>query len=133
MMTDPIADLLTRIRNATRRGYESIIVPASKFKAEVLRVMKSEGFIQDYEWTSHNGHSALRVDLKYIGDRERRPVIREVRRVSKPGLRAYVDKYDVPRVQGGLGIAILSTSSGVKSDRESRRLGIGGEVVCYIW
>lgn len=133
MMTDPIADLLTRIRNATRRGHESVLVPASKFKVEVLRVMKAEGFIRNYEKHSVNGHPALRIDLKYVGDREKRPVIEGARRVSKPGLRAYVDRYDVPRVHGGLGMAILSTSSGVMSDWECRRLGIGGEVVCYVW
>lgn len=133
MMTDPIADLLTRIRNATRRGHESVLVPASKFKAEVLRVMKSEGFIRNYEQHALDGHPGLRIELKYAGNREKRSVIEGARRVSKPGLRTYVDRYDVPRVHGGLGIAILSTSSGVMSDRECRRLGIGGEVVCYVW
>lgn len=131
MMTDPIADLLVRIRNAGRRGHETLTVPASKLKGGILRVLKAEGFINDYENQVVEGHPAFRVHLRYVA--EGQPMITGLRRVSKPGLRVYVGKRDITRVRGGMGIAILSTSKGVMTDRESRAENIGGEVLCQVW
>jgi len=131
MTTDPIADLLTRIRNAQMRRKSSTTVPASKLKAEVLGIMQREGFIRGWRAdTPEGGHPQLVVDLKYV---EGRGAIEGIRRVSRPGLRRYVGHDDIPRVQGGLGVAILSTSRGLLTDREARRGGIGGEVLCSLW
>jgi len=131
MTTDPIADLLTRIRNAQMRRKSSTTVPASKLKAEVLGIMQREGFIRGWRAdTPEGGHPQLVVDLKYV---EGRGAIEGIRRVSRPGLRRYVGHGDIPRVQGGLGVAILSTSRGLLTDREARRGGIGGEVLCSLW
>lgn len=131
MMTDPIADLLIRIRNAGQRGHETVTVPASRLRAEVLRVLKAEGFISQYEKQDTDGHPAFRIQLRYVG--EGQSVIAGMRRISKPGRRVYVGKRDIPRVMAGLGIAILSTSKGIMTDRESRRAGLGGEVLCEVW
>jgi small subunit ribosomal protein S8 len=131
MMTDPIADLLVRIQNAGERGHTSVTIPASKLKAEILRVLKSEGFIADFESTSVEGHPSLNVQLRYVA--EGQPVITGMRRVSKPGRRVYVGRRDVTPVMGGMGLSILSTSKGVMTDQESRRANLGGEVLCEVW
>ena len=131
MVTDPIADLLIRIKNAARRGHETITVPASKLKAEVLRVLKSEGFVMDYERADEDGHPVLKVRLRYLA--ERQPVIVGLRRVSKPGRRVFVSRHEMTPVMGGMGLAIVSTSKGVMTDQESRRAGLGGEVLCHVW
>ncbi|MEW6542060.1 MAG: 30S ribosomal protein S8 [Nitrospirota bacterium] len=130
-MTDPIADLLIRIQNGARRGHETVTVPASRLKAEILRVMKAEGFIGEYERTTADGHPALRIQLRYA--EENKPLITGMRRVSKPGHRVYVGRRDVKPVMGGMGVAILSTSKGLMTDQESRKAGLGGEVLCHIW
>jgi small subunit ribosomal protein S8 len=130
-VTDPIADMLTRIRNANAAGHEEVRVPASKLKAEIARILKEEGFIQDWTWVHDGPQGTLRITLKYGPKRER--VLRGIRRVSKPGLRVYVRRTQIPRVRGGLGVAILSTSRGILTDRQARRLGVGGEVLCYVW
>ncbi|MGH7256016.1 MAG: 30S ribosomal protein S8 [Nitrospirales bacterium] len=131
MVTDPIADLLVRIKNAGQRGHESVLVPASKLKMEILRVLKSEGFISDYAGVIEAGHPMIRVTLRYV--EEGKPVIAGMSRVSKPGRRVFVGRGEIPRVMGGLGVAILTTSKGVMTDQESRRDGIGGEVLCHFW
>jgi small subunit ribosomal protein S8 len=131
MVTDPIADLLVRIQNGARRGHETVSAPASKLKADLLRIMKAEGFISDYEHSTEAGHPTLRIRLRYVG--EGQPVITGMRRISKPGQRVYVGHRDVKPVVGGMGLAVLSTSKGVMTDRESRQAGLGGEVLCHIW
>lgn len=131
MLTDPIADLLVRLQNASRRGHEAVTVPASKLKGEILRVLKQEGFIEHYERELVAGHPVLRIKLRYAGDR--RPVITGMRRISKPGKRVYVGRQDITQVLSGMGVAILSTSRGVMTDQESRRAGLGGEVLCHVW
>lgn len=130
-MTDPIADMLTRIRNANRVYKNSVKMPASKMKAGIAEILKMEGFIKDYAIEDAEKCKVLVIQLKYSASRTR--AINGVRRISKPGLRIYADKDAVPRVLGGLGIAVISTSRGIKSDKQSRKLGIGGEVICYVW
>lgn len=130
-MTDPIADLLIRIQNASRRGHETVTVPASKLKAEVLRVLKNEGFITDYERATTEGHPTLNIQLRYLG--EGQPIITGMRRISKPGQRVYVGRRNVPPVMGGMGLAVLSTSKGLLTDQESRRANLGGEVLFQVW
>ena len=127
MMTDPIADLLTRIRNANMAGKVQIVAPYSKLKAEVLRILKTEGFIQDYSQEDR----VLHIQLKFAEKGAR--VITEIKRVSKPGCRVYRSMYDLPKVLNGLGIAIVSTSKGVLTDREARLANVGGEVLCTVW
>ncbi len=129
-MSDPIADLLTRIQNAMKRGHPTVTVPASKVKTEILRVLKAEGFITDYEQVTEDGHPALRVQLRYMAES---PVITGMCRVSKPGHRVYVGRRDPIRVMGGMGIAVVSTSKGVMTDKESRAAKLGGEVLCHVW
>jgi small subunit ribosomal protein S8 len=131
MVTDPIADLLVRIQNAAGRGHASVSVPASKLKADLLRVLKAEGFINEYEKTTMDGHPTLNVQLRYIAEGE--PVITGMRRVSRPGRRVYVGRRDVKAVMGGMGLAIISTSKGLMTDHESRRANLGGEVLCEVW
>ena len=131
MMTDPIADLLVRIQNGARRGHETVTAPASKLKTEVLRVLKAEGFISGYEQISVDGMPTLRIQLRYLG--ERQPMITALRRVSKPGKRVYVGRRNVVRVRSGMGLSILSTSKGVMTDQASRHAGLGGEVLCQVW
>lgn len=131
MMTDPIADLLIRIQNGARRGHETVTVPASKLKVELLRVLKAEGFISHYELSIANGHPALRIQLRYLG--EGQPIMMGMRRISKPGKRVYVGRREVKQVMGGMGLAILSTSKGLMTDQESRRASLGGEVLCHVW
>ena len=131
VLTDPIADMLTRIRNANMAEKKIVQMPHSKMKSEIARLMKSEGFIKDYTMENEDGKSVLKVFLKYTVDRE--PVIQGLRRISKSSCRKYVASNDVPRVLGGIGVAILSTSSGVMTDNEARQKKVGGEVLCYIW
>lgn len=131
-MTDPIADLLTRIRNAQAAGHESLVAPRSKLKIELLKVLKSEGFIEGYvDDPSKNYQGIIKVFLRY--DNARNGMIRGINRVSKPGRRVYVGKQDVPRVRNGLGVAILTTPRGVLTDAQARRAGVGGEVLCHVW
>lgn len=130
-MTDPIADFLTRIRNANMAKHESLEVPASKIKRSIAEILKNEGFIRDYEFIEDNKQGIIRVFLKYGKNGER--VISGIRRISKPGLRSYVKTDAVPKVLNGLGIAILSTSEGVMTDKDARAKKIGGEVIAYIW
>ena len=131
MMTDPIADFLTRIRNANTVYHEKLEVPASRMKRAIAGILKEEGFIRDYEYIEDGKQGILRLYLKYGPNKKR--VITGVKRISKPGLRIYARKDTVPRVLGGLGIAIISTPRGVMSDKKARRLGLGGEVICYVW
>jgi len=128
MMTDPIADMLTRIRNGQRAGKVSVSMPSSKLKSSIAQVLKDEG-IADFRVDDESGKAVMSVDLKYY---EGRPVIDDIKRVSRPGLRIYKSKDDLPNVQGGLGVAIVSTSKGVMSDRAARAAGEGGEVLCYV-
>lgn len=129
--SDPIADMLTRIRNANLAYLETVEIPASKIKTEIARILKEEGYINDFVVDSSSGHDIIRIHLKYGPKKER--VITGLKRVSKPGRRIYVGKDNVPRVLRGLGIAIISTSKGLVTDRDARRLGEGGEVICYVW
>jgi small subunit ribosomal protein S8 len=131
MMTDPIADMLTRIRNAVAVGHERVVMPASKQKEAIAKILVSEGFVDRYEVTPGDPGAELMLVLRY-GDR-RRPAIVGVKRVSKPGHRVYRGSSDLKRVQGGLGVAIVSTSQGLLSDRDARRRKLGGEVVCEVW
>jgi small subunit ribosomal protein S8 len=131
MLTDPIADMLTRIRNANLALHDSVEMPGSRLKGDVARVLKDEGYIVDYELREGDVGTQLVVRLKY--DRDRRRVISGLERISKPGRRVYVDRAGVPRVLGGMGIAVMSTSQGVITGHEARRRGIGGEVICSVW
>ena len=130
-MTDPIADMLTRIRNANTAYREEIAMPSSKVKASIADILKREGYIRDYAVDPTKPQATLRLALKYSPQRER--AINGIRRVSKPGLRVYCQRDEVPRVLGGLGIALISTSQGLMTDREARKRGIGGEVMAYVW
>ena len=130
MVTDPIADMLTRIRNANSMRYKEVEVPASKMKNEIARILKSEGFIVDYKVKKNNVQDILVLSLKYV-DKER--VITGLKRISKPGLRVYVKAEEVPTVLNGLGIAIISTSKGIMTDKEARANQLGGEVLAYVW
>ncbi|HHP50887.1 MAG TPA: 30S ribosomal protein S8 [Moorella mulderi] len=130
-MTDPIADMLTRIRNANLVYLDKVEVPASKMKRAIAEIMKKEGYIKDLEYIEDGKQGILRIYLKYGPNKER--VITGLKRISRPGRRVYARKGEIPRVLGGLGIAILSTSKGILTDKEARRQGVGGEVICYIW
>lgn len=129
-MTDPISDMLTRIRNGQKARKVSVRMPASKAKSAVARVLKDEGYIADYSTTEDGQKAELTVELKYY---EGKPVIETIKRVSKPGLRVYKKSGEIPRVLGGLGVAVLSTSQGLMTDREARRRHVGGEILCYVW
>ena len=129
VMSDPIADMLTRIRNANSAYHEKVEMPASTMKAAVLDILKEEGFVKNYE--SVNEGKTLKVTLKYGSNKEK--VITGIKRISKPGLRVYAKKEELQRVLGGLGIAVISTSQGVMSDKKARKLGLGGEVIAYVW
>ena len=129
---DTIADMLTRIRNACLVKHQTTNVPSTRMTRSIAKVLKDEGFIADYEETGEGVKKYLVVSLKYKG-KNRQPIITAMKRVSKPGLRVYSNCKELPRVLGGIGIAIISTSSGIMTDREARRQGIGGEVLCYIW
>ena len=131
VMTDPIADMLTRVRNANQMRHETVEMPSSKIKREISEVLKREGFIRDAEYIEDNKQGILRLSLKYGKNAER--VITGLKRISKPGLRVYVGSAEVPKVLNGLGIAIISTSRGILTDKETRREKIGGEVIAYVW
>lgn len=131
MVTDPIGDLLVRLRNGARRHHEVVTVPASKLKREVLKVLQAEGFIQGVEPTVEDGHPVLKIQLRYVG--EGQSMITGMERISKPGCRVYVGSKDISKVRNGIGISILSTSKGIMTDRESRHAGLGGEVLCSVW
>ncbi len=130
-MTDPIADMLTRIRNAVAAKHDSVSIPASKIKIAIAKILKQEGFIRDYEMQQDGPRKTLKVFLSYTPRRE--PVLTGIQRVSKPGLRVYVQKAEIPRVYGGLGIAILSTPRGVMTGQQAWSNKVGGEVLCYVW
>jgi small subunit ribosomal protein S8 len=133
-MSDPIADMLTRVRNALIVGHPDVSVPASKIKVAIVKILKEEGFIRDYRLTRHRPQPQLVIKLKYAGERKaRHPVIRGLERVSKPGRRVYTRTSDIPWVRSGMGIAVLSTPKGVLTGQQARRLGVGGEVLCYVW
>ena len=130
MMTDPIADMLTRIRNAALIKAEKVDVPASRMKLEIAKILKEEGFIRAYKILKDKRQGILRLTLKYVDNDN---VISGLRRISKPGRRVYVGSKEIPRVMGGVGIAILTTSQGILSDKSCRRDTLGGEVICYVW
>jgi small subunit ribosomal protein S8 len=129
--TDPIGDMLTRIRNASAARHEKVVIPASRLKLRIAEVLKEEGFIKDYVRHEEGPQGAITVLLKYTADRS--PAITDIKRVSKPGLRRYVPTDSIPRVLNGMGIAILSTSKGVLVDREARKQKVGGELICTVW
>lgn len=129
-MTDPVADMLTRIRNACLAGHRRVDIPVSKLKSEIARLLRDHHYIQEFRVLDDGRHGLLRVYLKYHGDT---PVIRELQRVSKPGLRRYVGAREIPRVKNGLGMAILSTPRGLMSDREARKQQVGGELLALVW
>jgi len=131
MLTDPISDYLTRVRNAAAADHTSVEVPASRLKKELSRILREQGYITDFEVEPTTKGEVIRIELKYTDDR--RPVISGMRRVSRPGRRRYVTHGEVPRVQGGMGTSIVSTSTGVMTGHEARAKGVGGEVVAYVW
>jgi len=130
-VSDPIADMLTRIRNAIMARHDSVLIPASRIKLGIARIVKEEGFIKDYEVLRGKPHRVIKISLRY-GDKNQ-PALSGLERVSKPGLRVNVQQKEIPRVYGGLGIAILSTSKGVMTGQQAWRQGIGGELLCYVW
>ena len=135
-MTDPIADMLTRIRNAMGVGHPTVAMPSSKLKAEIARILKEEGYIAGYEVVDGEspGHKILRLRLRYVGERRfRRPVITGLERISTPGRRVYSGKRDIPWVLSGMGVAIISTPKGMMTGRRARQVGVGGEVICKVW
>ncbi len=131
MVTDPIADMLTRIRNANQMRYKAVEIPASKLKVEMAKILKDEGFIVDYKIEEDGLQNKIILSLKYSETKER--VITGLKKISKPGLRVYANKDELPKVLNGLGIAIISTSKGIMTDKEARQAGLGGEVLAYIW
>ena len=130
-VTDQVADLLTRIRNANMAGHDHVEIMGSRLGVEVVKILQSEGFVRSYEVVKDKVQNRIKVSLKYGPRKEK--VVTGLKRVSKPGRRVYTKRGEIPRVLGGLGIAILSTSSGVMTDRQARKLGVGGEVLCYVW
>mgnify|MGYP002784751418 CR=1 FL=1 len=131
-VNDTIADMLTRIRNANLARHQTTNVPSTKMTRSIAKVLKDEGFVSDFEEVGDGVKKNLVISLKYKG-KGRKPIITALKRVSKPGFRVYSNRKDLPRVLGGIGIAIISTSNGIMTDREARRLGLGGEVLCYVW
>lgn len=131
MMTDPIADMLTRVRNANDAKHSSVDIPASNIKKQLAQILLDEGFIKGFDVLDDEKQGIIRVDLKYGAQNEK--VISGIKRISKPGLRVYVKGNEVPRVLGGLGIAVVSTSKGIMTDKMARKEGIGGEIICYVW
>jgi len=131
MVTDPIADMLTRVRNAILARHDFVLVPASRMKLSIAKILKEEGFISDYEVLKGKPQRVIKIYLKYAEKKE--PVLTGLKRVSKPGLRIYVERAEIPRVYGGLGIAIVSTSKGVMTGHQAWRQKVGGELLCYIW
>jgi small subunit ribosomal protein S8 len=133
-MSDPIADMLVRIRNAQAMGHPGVRMPSSKIKVAIAKILKEEGFIDDYQVVRRAPQPQLMIRLKYVGERrERRPVITGLKRVSKPGRRVYARAREIPWVRSGMGVAILTTPKGVLTGQQARRLGVGGEVMCYVW
>ncbi len=135
-INDPIADMLTRIRNGVMRSQAVVAIPCSKLKSEIARILKEEGFVEDFEevQTENSSHKVLRLKLKYIGDRRnRQPVITGLQRISRPGKRVYTQKKEIPWVLSGMGIAILSTPKGIMTGQKARTQGVGGEILCKIW
>ena len=130
-MSDPVADMLTRIRNAVEARHDSVQVPASRLKVAVAKVLKDEGFIREFEILKDGAQRNLKIHLRYTGKKE--PLLHGLQRVSKPGLRVYVQKAEIPRVYGGLGIAILTTPMGVMTGQQAWRKQVGGEILCYVW
>jgi small subunit ribosomal protein S8 len=130
-MTDPIADMLTRIRNGVQARHESVEMPSSNMKVSIARVLSDEGFLKGYQVLEDRPFKVLRVDLQYTGKKE--PVLTGIKRISKPGLRVYTKAASIPRVYGGLGLAVVSTPKGVMSGHQARRLKVGGEVICHVW
>jgi small subunit ribosomal protein S8 len=131
MLTDPIADMLTRIRNGLQARHPAVTMPSSKLKVAVAEVLRDEGYIQGFQELEESPQKKLRIELKYVDKNV--PVVTGIKRVSKPGLRVYSGATEMPRVYGGLGVAIVSTSKGVMSGRRARRMGVGGEVLCHVW
>ena len=132
--SDPIGDMLTRVRNAIGVGHASVALPSSRIKIAIAQILKDEGYIQDFEVTQSGNRSSLRLWLKYTGERRlRTPAINGIQRVSKPGRRVYSGKGEIPWVRSGMGVAILSTPKGVVTGQQARRLNVGGEVLCYVW
>jgi small subunit ribosomal protein S8 len=129
-MTDPVADMLTRIRNAASARHTRVLVPASKMKLGIARVLKEEGYIKDIEILKDNPQGTLRLTLRYV---DKKPAVTQLKRISKPGLRVYTKRTDIPRVRGGLGISILSTPKGLMTGTSAYKQGLGGEVICYVW
>jgi small subunit ribosomal protein S8 len=129
-MTDPIADMLTRIRNAIMARHARVMVPASTMKIAIAQILKEEGYVKDYDVVRDTPQGTIRITLRYI---DKRPVMSQLKRVSKPGLRVYTRRDSIPRVRGGLGTAILSTPQGLMTGRKAFQLGLGGEVVCFVW
>ena len=130
-MTDPVADMLTRIRNANTAGHATVEIPASKMKKSIAEILLDEGYIKSYEVIDDNKQGVIKIEMKYGAGKER--VINGIKKISKPGLKVYAKANEIPNVLGGLGIAIISTSNGVISDKQARKLGVGGEVICYVW
>ncbi|THI91316.1 MAG: 30S ribosomal protein S8 [Nitrospira sp. CG24A] len=131
MVTDPISDLLVRLQNGLRRRHDTVSVPASRLKREILRILQNQGYIQGVQAEVEDGHPVLKVQLRYVV--EGQPMVTGMQRVSKPGRRVYVGIKNIPRVKNGIGMAILSTSKGLMTDQDSRRAGLGGEVLCAVW
>lgn len=130
-MTDPIADMLTRVRNANTVKHETVDIPASNIKKEMARILLEEGYVNGYDVVEDGKQGLIRLQMKYSREGER--VITGLRRISKPGMRVYADKNNVPKVLNGLGISIISTSNGILTDKQARKQGVGGEVLCYVW
>ena len=131
-MTDPIADMLTRIRNANTAKHDTVDVPSSKMKLAIAKILLDEGYIKSYELVENGKFNDIRITLKY-GASKNEKIISGLQRISKPGLRVYANKEELPKVLGGLGVAIISTNKGVITDNEARKLGVGGEVLCFVW
>ena len=132
-VNDTIADMLTRVRNANTAGHKRVAMPNTKMLTAIAEILKEEGFVQSYKVIPGTPQATLQIDLKYTKERHPKPVIEGLRRISKPGKRVYTQRADIPWVKSGLGIAILSTPQGVVSDRKARRIGVGGEILCYVW
>jgi len=130
-MTDPVADMLTRIRNANIAGHKTVDVPASKIKKNIAEILLKEGYIKGFEVEEKEPQAVIHIEMKYGPNKEK--VITGIKRISKPGMKVYAKKDELPKVLGGLGIAVISTSNGLITDKEARKLGVGGEVICYVW
>ncbi len=131
MMTDPVADMLTRVRNALMAGHPNVLMPSSRLKVEIARVLREEGYIRGYDVQEDKGKRTLRIQLRYAAKKQ--PVLLGLKRISRPGLRVYTKRAEIPRVYGGVGTAILSTPKGVMTGEAARRLGLGGEILCQVW